>query len=101
MAGDLHREKCSSQVRNTSLILTDDTSAQTGTREVNRSEGANLPLDSGSIDSDTADLIQRSRIDDAAELGFIARIAEKFSVEDSSRQLIDEVLNCWRHWRKW
>lgn len=65
---DLHGEERSRKVRNTSLIPTDDRSTQTRTREINRGEGANLALHSGPIDSYTADLVQRSRIDHAAEL---------------------------------
>ncbi|KAF6229093.1 hypothetical protein HO133_007207 [Letharia lupina] len=67
---DLRAQRC--EVRSTSIVPSDlhgeERSRKTRTREINRGEGANLALDSGPIDSDTADLIQRSRIDHAAEL---------------------------------
>ena len=72
--GYLHSEERTRKVRNNSLIRTDDSGAQARGSELNRSKGANLLLDSGPINSDAADLIQRSRIDDTAELGLVARI---------------------------
>lgn len=82
ISSDLNGEERGSQVRKDSLILSDDKSAQTGRLEIYRGEGANLPLDSGAVDGDAADLVQRSRVDDAAELSRVARVGLELGVED-------------------
>ena len=54
---DLHGEERGREVRNPGLVLTDDGSAQVGSCEFDRSDGANFLLDDGAVDGDTLDLI--------------------------------------------
>ena len=97
---DLHGEERGREVGNPGLVLGDDGIAQVRSREFDRGEGANLLLDDGPVDGDTADLVQRGRIDDAAELDLVACVGEEFGVKNSGRELIDELLNRGGHRRK-
>lgn len=83
ISSNLHSEECSRQILYCKLVQFDDNRAETGTREVDRTEGADFLLDSGAIDSYAADLIKTSRIDNAAELFLIASAGQEFSVENS------------------